>query len=143
VHRITSPTKFRPQQHQKDMPSSKKCMQSESKSMGAKFPMVSKQSESQVAPKDQLLCAIKSIAFRGMLAVKSSMLGFSSPLTVMLPAKLGLYIVIAYEQTFRPPLDLPQFRLYRFNKPYPRPSTTFATQVMMMRRQEFDIGLIG
>ena len=37
--------------------------------MGAKFPMVSKQSESQVARKDQLLGAIKSIAFRGMLAV--------------------------------------------------------------------------
>jgi hypothetical protein len=118
-------------------------MQSESKSMGAKFPMVSQQSESQVAPKDQLLGAIKSIAFKGMLAVKSSMLGFSSPpLTVMLSAKLGLYIFIAYEQTVRPPLDLPQVRLDRFtallNKPFPRPST-FAAQVMMMHHQEFNI----
>jgi hypothetical protein len=66
------------------MPSSKKRMHSESKSLGAKFPIVSKQSESQVAP-----------------------------------------------------TDLDRFTAL-LSKPYPRPST-FAAQVMMMHRQEFDI----
>jgi hypothetical protein len=60
VRRITSRNKHRPQHHPKDTPNSKTLVQSERNSLGAKCSMVSGQS--QIAPKDQLLGAIKSIA---------------------------------------------------------------------------------